>query len=105
MAKTIEQWRLFKYINGHITFLSKKMGPLKLWEGSGRVGCFNVYYFEIISLVRLARSPGWMSLFIMVEKRTLSWLRTVLNCKPIPLPALTYRTVALARISPSSTRK
>jgi hypothetical protein len=46
-----------------------------------------------------------MSLVIIAAKRAWSSPRTVLNCRPIPLPAVTYRTVALALISPSSTRK
>jgi hypothetical protein len=46
-----------------------------------------------------------MSLVIIAAKRAWSSPRTVLNCRPIPLPAFTYRTVALALISPSSTRK
>jgi hypothetical protein len=49
--------------------------------------------------------PGWMSLLIIVVKRVWSSPRTVLNCRPSPLPAITYRTVALALICPSSTRK
>jgi hypothetical protein len=38
--------------------------------GSGVVALpYQIYCFEIISLVAFVRSPDWMSLFIIVEKR------------------------------------